>query len=441
MVRRSVRFWREGDKHLKIDTAEFNSKPIMINIQEELLQQIQFGESSELELKSLRFKGNQVMSPSCDKLAIEISAMANSNDGIFLLGVDDKTRDIIGIPRKYLDVVDRYIYEICNDSITPPVRYTFSYIQLPDTSGTMQVVFKIEIPRSLFIHKSPEGYFFRQGSSVREMPPEFLARMFQQRSQARLVRFEEQSVPETSIDNLSEDLWKRYITRSDELADVVLLKRSLLATNEKRSITASVAGILFCSKNPENFLPNAFIEAVRYRGVNQNSNFQIDAKRICGPLYQQIEDAMAFFRKNQTVGAEKKLYRVEKPQFSDLAVFEAIVNAVAHRDYSIYGSKIRFFMFDDRLEIYSPGSLPNTISVDSIHLRQSTRNELIISLLAETPVAESIGDVRRAYYMDKRGYGVRIIIYESNRLSGKKPIYQLIDDSEILLTIYSAKTS
>ncbi len=413
----------------------------MFNRQEELLQQIQFGEDSVLELMSVRFRGNQIVGPSRDKLANEIAAMANSTAGIIVLGVEDKTREITGIPRKFLDTVDRYIFEICNDSITPPVIYRFYRIALPDSTGTKQIVFKIEIPRSLFIHRSSGGYFYRQGSSVREMSPELLARMFQQRSQSRMIRFEEQPVPRSSINDLNQELWQRYTTRSDESKDVVLLKRSLLVTAENRSTVASVAGILFCCMHPESFLPNAFIEAVRYRGVRQDSNFQIDAQRIRGPLDRQIEDAMAFFRKNQTVGAVKNPYRSERPQFSDLSVFEAVVNAVAHRDYSVYGSKIRFFMFDDRLEIYSPGSLPNTITVDSIHLRQSTRNELMTSLLAETPVAQSVGDVGRDYYMDKRGDGVRIIMDQSNQLSGKKPVYQLIDDSELLLTIYSAKTS
>ena len=94
-------------------------------------------------------------------------------------------------------------------------------------------------------------------------------------------------------------------------------------------------------------------------------------------------------------------------------------------------------MFDDRLEIYSPSGLPNTVTVDSMALRQSTRNELETSLLAETPVAETIGDVGRGSYMEKRGDGVPIILRESERLSGKTPVYRLIDDSELLLTIYS----
>jgi predicted HTH transcriptional regulator len=136
----------------------------------------------------------------------------------------------------------------------------------------------------------------------------------------------------------------------------------------------------------------------------------------------------------------KKPYRIETPQFSERAVFEAVVNAVAHRDYSIFGSKIRFFMFDDRLEIYSPGALPNTVTIDSIALRQSTRNELIISLLAESPVSEIVGNIGRGYYMEKRGDGVPIIFDESIKLSSRKPIYNLIDDSELLLTIWSAQS-
>jgi len=312
-------------------------------------------------------------------------------------------------------------------------------MMLPDSQGIEQAIIKVDIPRSLFVHKSPRGYFYRLGSSKREMKSDYLARLFQQRSQARLIRFEEQSVPQSSMNDLSEGLWRRFTARSQEPSEVVLLKRNLLSKEENGNLRASVAGILLCCEHPERFLPNAFVEAVRYRGTMQDSNYQIDAQRIRGTLDQQIKQAMAFLMRNQVVTATKKLHRVEVPQFSERAVFEAIVNAVAHRDYSVSGSKIRFFMFDDRLEIYSPGALPNTVTVDNIALRQSTRNELITSLLAESPVAETIGDVERGFYMEKRGDGVPIILNESENLSGKTPVYQLIDDSELLLTIYSAE--
>jgi len=204
---------------------------------------------------------------------------------------------------------------------------------------------------------------------------------------------------------------------------------------------ASVSGILMCSKKPDEFLPNAFIEAVRYRGTKRDSNYQIDACRITGQLNQQIDLAMHFVRKNQTVSAVKAPYRKETPQFSLRAVFEAVVNAVAHRDYSVHVSKIRLFMFDDRLEIYSPGALPNTVSIDSIHLRQATRNELLTSLLSRCRIGFEDDYLGRDFYLERRGEGVPIIIEDSEALSGRKPQYQLIDDAELLLTIYAYQRS
>ena len=398
----------------------------MFNSPEELLQKIGLGEDTSLELKAVRFRGDRVSGPGRDELA----AIANTHDGVLVLGVDDKTRDIIGIPIDHLDAVERFVYEICNESITPPVHFRSFRMQLPDATGNLRSVLNVEIPRSLFVHRSPGGYFFRQGSSKREMPPDYLTRLSQQLSQVRLIRFEEQSVPQSSKGDLSEKLWANYITRSDESADIVLLKRGLLSKEESGAVQASVAGILFCCEEPERFLPNAYIEAVRYRGKKQDSNYQIDAQKIRGPLNRQIEQAMTFLRKNQTISAVKIPHRVEVQQFSERAVFEAIVNAVAHRDYSIFASKIRFFMFEDRLEIYSPGTLPNTVTIDSISLRQATRNELITNLLTETPVAGTVGDVGRSFYMEKRGEGVPIIFDESEKLSGKKPVYRLIDDSK-----------
>ena len=410
----------------------------MFDTPEELLEKIRLGEDTSLELKAVRFKGHRVAEPERDKLADEIGAIANTHDGVLVLGVDDKTRDIEGIPLDRLEAVEHYLYEVCNESIKPPVLFRSFRMQLPDNTGALQPLLKVDIPRSLFVHESPGGYFHRQGSSKRKMPPDYLARLFQQRSQARLIRFEEQPVPQSNMSDLSEDLWRKFTARSDEPSEIILLKRNLLAKEERGVIRVSVAGVLLCCEHPERFLPNAFIEAVRYRGKKQDSNYQIDAQKICGPLDQQINQAMVFLKRNQAVMAVKRPHRIEKSQFSERAVFEAVVNAVAHRDYSIFGSKIRFFMFDDRLEIYSPGPLPNTVTIESIALRQVTRNELITSLLAETPIAETAGDVGRGFYMEKRGDGVPIILNESENLSGKKPVYRLIDDAELLLTIFSA---
>ena len=138
-----------------------------------------------------------------------------------------------------------------------------------------------------------------------------------------------------------------------------------------------------------------------------------------------------------SIGAEKDPGRTEVPQFASRAVFEALVNAVAHRDYAIYGSAIRLFVFDDRLELYSPGSLPNTLDVDSIALRQFTRNELIASLLAKVQVDPASGLTRQAF-MEKRGEGVPLILRETLALAGTPATYQVLDESELLLTLPAA---
>ena len=392
-----------------------------------------------LELKAVVFKGAKIDGPSRSELADELAALANARGGVLILGVEDGSREVLGIPLDKLDAVEGLVREVCNDSIIPPLTAQIIRMDLPDSGGVNTPVLKVDVPQSLFVHKSPRGYFRRLGSSKREMPPELLARLFQQRSQARLIRFEEQAVPSTSMNDLSPDLWERFTTRSSEPAETVLLKRNLLTKDESAAIRASVAGILMCAEFPEKYLPGAYIEAVRYRGTIQDSNYQLDAQRIRGPLDEQIRQALLFLKRQQTVSATKNPVRIEKPQFSYRAVFEAIVNAVAHRDYSISGSKIRFFMFDDRLELYSPGPLPNTVTVESMPLRQVTRNELITSLLSECPVSTSPGEVNHTFYMEKRGDGVPIILRESEALSGRKPEYQLIDDSELLLTIFAAK--
>lgn len=413
----------------------------MFDSSDELLRKIRLGEDTSLELKSVSLRGGRVSEPKRDDLADEIAAIANTADGALVLGVDDKTREVLGIPVERLEAVERFVFELCNDSIQPPVAFQSFRMELPDSTGALRALLKIEIPRSLFVHKSPGGYFRRQGSSKREMPPDFLARLFQQRSQARLIRFDEQTVPETSALDLDEALRGRFLGNQTRDPLGTLRKLNLLAHDGAGQERATVAGVLMCSRTPERWLPGAYVEAVCYRGTRQDSNYQLDAARIAGPLDQQIRDALGFARRNMKIGARKRPGRVEIPQYSVRALFEAIVNAVAHRDYSIHGSKIRLFLFDDRLELYSPGPLPNTVTIESLPLRQSTRNELITTLLSRCPVEDPVGETGRQFYMEKRGDGVPIILEESRRLSGREPHYRLIDDAELLLTIYAADVS
>lgn len=405
-----------------------------------LLEQIALGEDSVLELKSVEFSGNKVIGPHRAGMADELAAMANTASGVIVLGVDDKTKAISGIPPDKLDIVEGWLRSICNDLIDPPLDCVIRKLIAHGQQDTVKIILRIDVPRSLFVHKSPNGYFRRIGSSKREMKPDVLARLFQQRSQVRLIRFDEQTVPGTSVNDLNPKLWNPFRTVISSKADNEFLEMmKLVAKDEDNAIRATVSGILMASEAPESFLSCAFIQAVCYRGTERTAAHQLDAKKITGPLDVQIRDACKFVERNMRVFAIKAPNRIETPQFSMNAVFEAVVNAVAHRDYSIYGSKIRLHLFADRLELFSPGTIPNTMTLESISERQSTRNELLSSLLARCPMnVEAIGS-QRNFIMDKRGEGVPIIIIESERLSGKQPQYLLIDDAEVKLTIFAAQ--
>ena len=404
----------------------------------DLPRQIALGEDSVLEIKSLEFSGDKVAGPHRDGMADELAAMANTATGIFVLGVDDESKDIIGIPADKLDLAEGWLRAICNDLIDPPLDCVIRKLIVPDSRGDEKAVLRVDVPRSLHVHKSPNGYFRRIGSSKREMKPEVLARLFQQRSQARLIRFDEQAVPGTSLDDLNPELWGRFKTFISPKDDNEFLgKMKLIAQNEDGAMQATVSGVLMASDDPRQFIPNAFIQAVCYRGTGRDGR-QLDAKDLSGPLDIQIRDACKFVDSNMKVFAIKAPNRIETPQYSINAVFEALANAVAHRDYSIYGSKVRLHIFSDRLEIFSPGEIPNTVGIGGIAERQATRNDLLGSLLARCPMNYDVIGSRREFIMDKRGEGVPIILGESEELSGKKPEYKVIDDAELKLTIFAA---
>jgi len=405
-----------------------------------LLKQLPLGEDSILELKQIQFDQHKIVAPHKNSMADELAAMANAHTGIILLGVDDKTKTICGIPKSQLDVLETWVRHICNDLIEPPLNCIIQKINIPGNDTIDKHIIRIDVPKSLFVHKSPGGYFYRIGSSKRQMKPEFLARLFQQRSQTRLIRFDEQIVAHSKFDDLNPQLWKRFKTVLSPNDDLEFLSKIKIITTENEQIYPTVSGILMATDTPDAFISNAFIQAVCYRTTQRNAAYQLDAKDITGPLDVQIQEACKFVERNMRVYAIKAPNRIEIPQYSINAIFEAIVNAVAHRDYSIYGSKIRLHIFSDRVEIFSPGTITNTMTITSLSERQSTRNELLTSLLARCPMNVNAVGSQRSFIMDKRGEGVPIILSESEQLAKRQPVYQLIDDAELKLTIFAAQS-
>ena len=418
----------------------------MFDGREELMEAIRLGETTFLELKEVRFAGGRVRGPSRRDLADELAAFANGRGGVCVLGISDRSREIVGIPEDRVRQVVALVREVCTDSIEPPLAPVVDALRLPSEAGEELAVVKVEIERSLFVHRSPGGHLHRVGDSKRTMSQEYLARLFQQRSQTRIIRFDEQIVHQASLDELSPDMWERFRTsRTGDDRDGLLSKLHMARRDERGVLRPTVAGVLVASMDPREWLPNAFVQAVAYRGKRVrprgwDAPYQMDASDISGPLDRQVEQACRFVARNMKILGFKELGRVDRPQFDMAAVFEAMVNAVAHRDYSIHGSKIRLRLFDDRLEVSSPGSIVNSMTAENLAYLQASRNEVVTSLLAKCPVPTDIPwlETDRETLMDRRGEGVRIILDNSLQLAGRDAEYRLIDDAELLLTIHAA---
>ena len=406
---------------------------------EELAKRIRLGEDSALELKRIEVEGGRVRSPHRDGLADELAALANGRGGTLVLGVNDETRHVEGMTIEELDTAERWVQEICNDSIKPPLDADILKLELPRADGTPAPVLRIDVPSGLFVHESPGGYFKRSDCSKRRMAPDVLARAFHERKYNRLIYFDQSIVPRTRRSDLHHSLTERFLQSDAEpnLGDGgttgdMLSKLGIAGGDAGMELT--LAGVLMCTERPQRWLNHAYVQAVSYAGERADVDYQTDAKDIGGPLDTQVVEALHFVRRNMLVRATKETARADRPQFSERAVFEALVNAVAHRDYSMAGMRIRLHMFNDRLELLVPGALANTLTVDNLHLRQASRNELIVSLLARCPAPTGLG---RSRMMDRRGDGVPIILAECRALSGRAPTYSLIDDAELHLVMWA----
>ncbi|HEY8331895.1 MAG TPA: ATP-binding protein [Pseudomonas sp.] len=410
----------------------------MINTTElvrELIYQIRLGEDSAYEFKAVTLHDNKVTKPHRDSVADELAAFANGSGGFLILGVNDKTREVEGIALEQLDTVELWLTNMASQAIDPPLPIETRLVEIPDHQGNARPVVWVRVAKSLFVHRSPHGYFHRVGSSKREMSPELLARLFQQRSMARLIRFDEQLVPNASRDDIDPELKARFL-RSDLPEALQLKKLYLLLEDENRQPHLTVTGVLLLTRRPADFLSSAYVQCVAYSGSERSAEYQLDAQDCDGPVDQQIQQAFAFVKRNMRVQAVKRPGRIDIPQYDLGAVYEALVNAVAHRDYAMHGARIRVHLFADRLEISTPGGLPNSLTVESMDANSISRNETLVNLLSRYYPADPA--TRRQNMIERRGEGVPTIIAASERLSLRRPLYEQIDHTELKLTIYAA---
>jgi len=402
----------------------------MFDTIDEIQDQVRTGEDSRAEFKEVVVGDRSVRSPNTEDMAGEMVAFANAEGGFIFLGVDDSGL-IRGLPDERLGDVETWIVNVASNNCDPPIRPIIRKELLPRPGGDLACIMLVGIRRGLYVHATSSGrHYVRVGSTKQLLKGPPLTRLFQERG--RLFVFDEQPVLTATVDDLDTDnLQSFFRERPSAIPWSDLLRNTRVTVANDGHDRPTVAGLLAFGRTPSQHLYSAHIEAAVYRGARLSSDELVHAERIDGRVDAQIKGGAEFVERFMLRPARKYAGREDHPQYELDVVHEAIVNAVAHRDYSISGSKIRLMLFLDRLELYSPGALPNTLTIETMPFRVFTRNQLLVSFLSR------IKSVRTGRaLLESRGEGVRSILEGGERHSGRRPLYELFGE-ELRLTIWA----
>lgn len=313
------------------------------------------------------------------KLAEILVAFANSAGGTLLLGAPDGLAD----PEAALD---RALEAAL--STDPPLIIPLPGLEEIDGKPVLVVTVPPGLPH---VYSYRGRYLVRDGDSNQPLTPRQLRQLMMARG---AVSFES-LVPEgAGLSDLDWDKAERYLAGLAGLPaasrEEALLRRGCLARNEDGGLRPTYAGLLLFGREPQRWVHSAEILVARYTGTAMGDSFIKEEVR--GTLPEQIRRAEAFVASNVRRGVRLVgLERVEEADYPADVVREAIVNAVAHRDYQIRGDEIRIFLFADRIEFYSPGRLAGHVTVENLVHERFSRNETIVQVLSDMGFIERLG--------------------------------------------------
>ncbi len=391
----------------------------------ELLEIIRNGESSGVEFKRDDIQNHDLVK--------ELVAFANLEGGIVLLGVEDDG-SISGITRTP-QKLEGFVMNACRDKIRPGLIPFYELIKDIEPGKDVAIV---RVSRGFDVHTrwhdNRNAYYIRVGTQSREPTPEELGRLFQQRGSFRAELRPVSGATLADLDMRRLSNYFAYVRGQDapDINDESAWKTLLFNTEIMVEDGITVSGILLFGRTPNRFLPQAGIDAVAYPGANKDYAAR-ERAALRGPMSPLLNDAgeiveaglvdqaIAFVQRNTPIGGQLEeggARREGRPSYPGEAIREAIVNALVHRDYLLSSTDIELSIYDDRLEITSPGRLPNGITPARMLTGcRAARNQLI-------------KDVMRDYgYLEHSGMGVpRKIVKCMREHNGTEP--QLIEDGE-----------
>ena len=388
------------------------------------------------ESKTLEFKSTVKKFLGITKTAI---AFANGVGGRIVVGIEDKTKVIIGVDDEIRDRLYDDFPNSLYDSTSPRLIPQVYEQRIED-----KIVIIIEIPPSfkkpccLRSEGLPNGVYIRIGSSTRRADEEHIAGLMREN---RRLSYDEETI-QTDIKVLAAELLSmRYNKHSKE----ILLEDKIIthAPINNEIFHPTIAGILFFSARPDQYIPEAHILCTRFAGTEGRDIIQTE--EIHGPISKQIDISFnlvsAWLKRNYKLTGTRLL---PKQLIPDVALREAIINAVIHRKYSIPGA-IKIGCYDDHLEIFSPGNFPGHVSIKNLgNGITHFRNPIIGRMAYKMGIIEKLGSGIKLIFSSCKKAGITTPLFSEDGDYVKitfafKPLKDAMkNDTEMLLVLFEA---
>lgn len=365
-------------------------------------------ENQYFDRKSARIKPSDIVK--------HIVAFANANGGVLAIGIEDNG-EITGFDYSGAHTINEFLE--APYLLEGNIKVIHEERKIEDK---VILLFEIESSDNFVIKTKDLKVFLRVGDKSKLLNYEQVIQLEYDKGERR---FEDLVVEESSFDDVNIDLLKKYkqILNTQLSLEDILNARSLM---KKGHLT--YAGILLFSKYPTKYLPNARVRLLKFDGnqmktgknlnIIKDINFEGAIPKIIEDIKREMQSQLRDF---QYLG-EDGVFKII-PEYPEFPWLEGIINAVTHRNYSLQGDHIRISLFDDRLEIFSPGKLPNIVTLDNMKYTRYSRNPRIARVLTEFGYVKELNE------------GVKRIYDEMQAAFLNDPIYTEPNSSAVLLTL------
>jgi ATP-dependent DNA helicase RecG len=394
----------------------------------ELLEMVSNGENSFVE-----FKRDDV---SPRDLAKEVVGFLNHKGGKVLLGVDDE-KNIIGIQRdETRERLEDFVMNAINRWVRPQILPSYQENMFEDGRRVGVLSVDMGVDKPYYINDvDRELYYVRVGSHTNHADRNAIKRMLQASGS---LHYEITQVQGSNISQLDERRIYDYFNRIRLLSNLpawenksewerILVNTSIMTRGENNGLSLTVGGLLLFGRDPHQFLRQSGIHLVAHSGLQKDYD-SLERNFLTlpiVPLYDSqkppvllekgiMQIALDFVGRHCSHENVQGGIRVRSWDYPEEAIREGIANAIVHRDYTLTGANIEILVFSDRLEIISPGSLPNTVTIERMKAGyRYSRNQFLVDICRDYGIVEQMG------------LGVKNKIFASFQKAGRRePEYQ-----------------